>query len=217
MKQVTIFYATRSPFKREELDILCREVEVPSLTGSHHKIGELVDFRISDIPTDEPLEIDLEAMVRHKSRSAYRDLLTPCIVEHAGLILEAHKETGFPGGLTQPMWDALPIEDFLKRTGFAGERAIARAVVGYCDGMRVKTFVGDTHGVIATGPRGSRSFYWDPVFCPDEGGGLTYAEMTDAGPEGLKNKLLISQSARALSKFVSHLAGSADMGIFGVP
>lgn len=214
MKRITIFYATRSPFKKEELDIIASEVDFTDALGKRHRIGELVDFRVSDIRTDEPLEIDLNEMVRHKVRSAYRGLLAPCIVEHAGLILDAHSATGFPGGLTQPMWDALTVSEFLARTGSAGEGATARAVVGFCDGMRVNTFIGDTHGTLAMAARGSRDFYWDPIFCPDGGGGKTYAEITESGADGLKQKLLISQSAKALSEFASFLARQDDSGLF---
>ena len=96
----------------------------------------------------------------------------------------------------------------------AGAGAIARAVVGYCDGMSVRTFVGETHGKIANAPRGDRRFYWDPIFCPDEGGGLTYAEITDKGPDGLKEKMAISQSARAVAKFAEFLATQTDTGLF---
>ena len=115
MKRITIFYATRSRFKREELETVSSEIQYKDQGGLFRQIGSLIDFRISDIPTDEPLEIDLEKMVRHKVRSAYSRLLAPCIVEHAGLVFDAHAPTGFPGGLTQPMWDALTVDEFIKR------------------------------------------------------------------------------------------------------
>ncbi|PSO19367.1 hypothetical protein C7G42_13940 [Bradyrhizobium sp. MOS003] len=164
-----------------------------------HKIGEIVDFRVSDIRTDEPLEIDLVLMVHHKARSAYKNLLAPCIVEHAGLIFDKNSKAGFPGGLTQPMWDALSVDEFLSRTNASGERAIARSVVGYCDGRQITTFVGETHGILAASARGERGFYWDVLFCPDDGGGKTYAEIASSGPDGLKEKLLLSQSTKALT------------------
>jgi inosine/xanthosine triphosphate pyrophosphatase family protein len=67
------------------------------------------------------------------------------------------------------MWDALSVDEFLKTIATSGEGAIARAVGGYCAGMSVRTFVDESHGKIGAAPRGSRTFYWDPVFCPDEG------------------------------------------------
>jgi XTP/dITP diphosphohydrolase len=213
MKRITIFYATRNAFKKEELDIISEQTDFKHVDGRTHKIGDLVEFRISQIPTDEPLEIDLEAMVRHKARSAYRSLLAPCIVEHAGLILDAHSRTGFPGGLTQPMWDALQPDEFLERTASRGEGVTARAVVGFCDGMSTKTFVGETHGTIADHPKGTRGFYWDVIFCPDDHDGKTYAELCK-DRDGLKEKLRISQSAKALSAFATHLSEQNGDGLF---
>jgi len=213
MNKRTIFYATRNSFKNEELSIISLKQSFRDPKNIERKIGELIDFRVSDISTEEPLEIDLCEMIRHKARSAYRTILYPCIVEHAGLILEKNAAEGFPGGLTQPMWDALHPEGFLARTGCAGERAIARAVVGYCDGMQTHTFVGETTGTIADAPRGSREFYWDVVFCPDEGGGKTYAEMTDEA-DGLEKKLAISQSTKAIRAFTSFLATQNGNDLF---
>jgi XTP/dITP diphosphohydrolase len=166
------------------------------------KVGDRFDIPFSDVRTDEPLEIDLVAMVKHKAVSAYRGLLMPCIVEHAGLILAEHLEAGFPGGLTQPMWDALGPEGFLRRTRSAGEPALAKAVFGYCDGMSVSTFVGETAGHIATEPRGSRHFYWDTVFCPLEFGNKTYAEISESTSQGLAEKMKVSQSFKALKKLL---------------
>jgi XTP/dITP diphosphohydrolase len=216
MKRVTIFYATRSKFKTEELEIISRSVEFADGSGNLRKIGEFVDFRVSEIPTDEPLEIDLVEMVHHKARSAYKNLLAPCIVEHAGLIFEKDLSNGFPGGLTQPMWDALSTDEFLARTSAAGERAVARSVVGYCDGMQVKTFVGETYGTLAANARGTCGFYWDVLFCPDGGNGKTYAEIASEGSAGLTEKLSLSQSTKALSQFVSYLFKKGGAELFAL-
>src|SRR5947209_8581291 len=151
MSRPRVFYATTSKFKRQEFNEIL-------LFGTYRdgaarpKIRDAFDFQFSDIRTEEPLEIDLIEMVKHKARSAYKQLLMPCIVEHAGLILERQ----FPGGLTQPMWDELGADGFLKRTGAKGEPAIARAVIGFCDGMKIETSVGETKGTIALAPRGNR-------------------------------------------------------------
>jgi XTP/dITP diphosphohydrolase len=216
MKRVTIFYATRSAFKTEELEVISNEIDFKDGSGSLHKIGKLIDFRVSSIRTDEPLEIDLVEMVHHKARSAYKSLLSPCIVEHAGLVFERNSGAGFPGGLTQPMWDSLTVDEFLSRTNAAGERAIARSVVGYCDGMHIKTFVGETMGTLTGNARGARGFYWDVLFCPDGGDGKTYAEIASLGPTGLKKKLELSQSTKALSLFASYLSKQGDSGLFAL-
>lgn len=111
------------------------------------------------------------------------------------------------------MWDSLAADGFLKRTGSAGERATARAVIGYCNGAEVLTFVGETQGTIADAPRGARTFYWDTIFCPDEFGGLTYAEVS-AQADGLQKKVHVSQSTKALQAFVEHVAMNGTGALF---
>lgn len=215
MKKRTIFYATRSQFKDEELAVIA-ETEFVDEAGAKHNIGDLIDFQVSRVPTEEPLEIDIEEMVRHKARSAYKTILAPCIVEHAGLILEKNAASGFPGGLTQPMWDALGPDGFLARIGCGGERATARAVVGYCDGMATYTFVGETSGTLAYEPCGDRSFYWDVIFRPDDDRShRTYAEISE-GEEGLSTKLSMSQSTKAIRKFAAFLSTQSGDALFNL-
>jgi XTP/dITP diphosphohydrolase len=214
MKKSSIVFATRSEFKRQEIRVVLETGEFTDSDNKIRKIGDRFGIEFSDVATDEPLEIDLATMVKHKAVSAYRGLLMPCIVEHAGLILVEHQESGFPGGLTQPMWDALGGEGFLRRTQGAGERAIARAVFGYCDGMDVYTFVGETSGTIAREPRGGRKFYWDTVFCPDEFGDKTYAEISENPKLGIKMKMTVSQSFKALRKFLELRARRGEAELF---
>ncbi|HEV7246166.1 MAG TPA: non-canonical purine NTP pyrophosphatase [Shinella sp.] len=215
MNRRTIFYATRSIFKGEELSIIADNNFVDGV-GIERRIGDLIDFRVSAIMTEEPLEIDIEAMVRHKARSAYKRILAPCIVEHAGLVLEKNADRGFPGGLTQPMWDALGPDGFLDRIGCGGERATARAVVGYCDGMSTYTFVGETSGELATAPTLGRGFYWDVIFRPDDDASRrTYAEIADADG-GLEAKLRVSQSTKAIQKFASFLSTQSGEALFNI-
>jgi XTP/dITP diphosphohydrolase len=215
MNKRTIFYATRSPYKSEELTIIA-DLEFTDRFGTIHRIGDVIDFRVSDIATEEPLEIDLEAMVRQKARSAYKKILAPCIVEHAGLILEKNADKGFPGGLTQPMWDALGPSGFLDRIGCGGERAIAKAVVGYCDGMQTYTFVGETKGVLTNEPKGERGFYWDLVFCPDDDSShRSYAQICDEA-NGLAAKLIMSQSTKAIKEFARFLSTQNGIALFNL-
>lgn len=211
----TIFYATRSNYKDEELSIIANTDFVDGF-GVTRRIGDMIDFRLSDIETEEPLEIDIEQMVRHKVRSAYKRILAPCIVEHAGLILEKNVKSGFPGGLTQPMWDALGPVGFLDRIGCGGERATARAVVGYCDGMSTYTFIGETSGQISESPTAGRGFYWDVIFKPDgDPSSRTYAEISGIHG-GLDVKLKISQSTKAIRKFASFLSTQSGEALFNM-
>lgn len=161
----------------------------------------IIEFEFRRVPTSEPLLCDLSEMVHAKAISAYQAVRVPCVVEHAGLILQGYEAQHYPGGLTQPMWDALGAEKFVRSCASLSDKAIARAVFGYCDGASVRTFVGDTTGTLKAAPTGTREFYWDTVFCPEGFDGKTYAEIADAS---LLRKLSVSQSIKALRQLVAH-------------
>lgn len=198
-----IVYVTQSPYKKAELDAFVQYGVLPS--GA--RVCDEFVFDLRTLTMKEILEVDLTAMVSAEVRAAYTTVREPCIVEHAGLIFEHRLAAGYPGGLTKPMWNALG-SDFVAETRSAGQRAIARAVVGYCDGTNILTFIGETSGTIAaSGPRGSTPFYWDTVFEPDSGdpavAGKTYAEILDDPTLGVRYKVVeLSQSFKAMTKFL---------------
>lgn len=202
-RPLVITYVTSNPAKREELDVITRK----GTLSSGERIGELFEVRVVANSVKETLEQDLSKIVRAEARAAYSQVKVPCIVEHAGLVFEGYDH--YPGGLTKPMWNTLGTR-FLEETRSAERRAVARAVIGYCDGMRVLTFVGETTGALAAAPRGSRAFYWDTVFVPDgtadRAAGKTYAEIVDDKELGLEFKVLrLSQSFKALKSFLEYL------------
>lgn len=212
MKKIPIHYVTSSKFKRDENKVFC---EVARLSDGR-RVCDAFDFHIRDSIITEVLEVDLSVLVQNEVASAYQQVKFPCIVEHAGLVFEDYLGKSYPGGLTKPMWNALGT-DFVRETRSAGRRALARAVIGYCDGKSIHTFVGETAGVIADSPRGDRKFYWDTVFIPDcedtEVFGKTYSEIVADPTLGLKYKLLnFSQSSKAMLKFLEfRLQNGADL------
>ena len=66
-------------------------------------------------------------------------------------------------------------------------------------GKPVVTFDGRTEGKIVL-PRGSLDFGWDPIFNPDEGDGLTYAEMTKKGKDAISHRQRAFSQLRAYFK-----------------
>ena len=197
-----IVYVTSSQYKREENRILVDRCQM----ADGRSIGDLFDFDIRGVPIQEILNVDLRVMVSAEVVSAYSQLKVPCIVEHAGLIFREYSNQSYPGGLTKPMWDALG-DRFVTETGSSGRQAIAQAVIAYCDGLSVETFLGETTGRISSEPRGEREFYWDTVFVPDDPSGkavdLTYAEIVSTQGLGLEYKVEhLSQSSIAMKKFL---------------
>lgn len=210
----TIVYVTASRFKREENKVFVANCRM--LDGA--PVSELFEFEHQGLTIPETLEVDLTVMVEEEVKRAYGLLRRPCLVEHAGLIFDEFKANSYPGGLTKPMWDTLR-DQFLEETHSKGRSVIARAVVGYCDGKRVYTFVGETVGRLANEPRGKREFYWDTVFIPDQASGSaagkTYAEIVDDPGLGLTCKVVeFSQSSRAMLKFLEFLRTNPSSGLW---
>lgn len=201
MKNLKLLYATKSEFKRAEIR---ESLKMIRLNDRLHDVpaSDIFDVEFPSISTNEPLERDLSIMVRQKALSAYRGILAPCVVEHAGIVLPGLRDSNYPAGLTQPMFDALEPGEFVKSLAWAGTAAIARAVVGYCDGFRVHVFTGETPGQLLSEPRGNREFYWDTVFVPDDGDGRTYAEIA---MDDLPAKMKISQSRKAFEACIRYI------------
>jgi len=197
-----VVYCSWSSFKVEEWECVRNVHSLPGYGSA--KLDTYVDLEFRQVSTHEPLLCDLTTMVHAKVLSAYEAVKVPCVVEHAGLILEGFETENYPGGLTQPMWDALGAERFVKACRPLAQKALARAVIGYCDGMHVKTFVGEMTGTLSDQPRGQREFYWDTIFCPDGFDGKTYAEVVSDTPDGLAKKMEVSQSIKALKQMIEY-------------
>jgi inosine/xanthosine triphosphate pyrophosphatase family protein len=210
---IKVNYVTSSEFKKQENDILAAK----GLLNDGTPISSIFQFAIRKLRVPEMLLIDVESMVKAEVTHAYGQIRVPCVVEHTGLIFEDLEAKGYPGGLTKPTWNALAPQ-FLAETHSAGRRTIARAVVAYCDGQRVRTFIGETRGTLADAPRGKRDFYWDNVFIPDDPSAKakdrTYAEIVDDPALGLEYKVLsLSQSTKAMMQLLEYLreSGTPDL------
>jgi XTP/dITP diphosphohydrolase len=140
----------------------------------------------------EILDSDITKIIRQKAVAAYAYMGYPCLVEHGGLFMDALP--GLPGGVGKIVWDAVQDRmcDFL-RAGDSRE-ATARSYLGYCDGRRVRVYMGETRGHVAQGARGAYKFGWDPIFVP-ESDSQTYGEM------GLEKKRDTSPVYRAWDAF----------------
>src|SRR5258705_878629 len=163
MTTKTVIYVTCNRHKHEEIKIFNAEAVFPDGTP----VRDVFAIEVRPVSIAERLEIDLELMVRDEVVRAYEVLKVPCIVEHAGLIFDGFEIAMYPGGLTKPMWNALGAS-FPKETQAERKGATAKAVVAYFDGMAGHAFAGTTHGHLADKATGSRTFYWDTIFFPDD-------------------------------------------------
>ena len=178
-----IYYVTTNEFKI---------TEARDYVASHHMEDRLdLSFLRSDV--QEILHYDVSLIVRQKTIEAFKHIRWPCVVEHGGLFMDALP--GLPGGVGKIVWDAVGerICGFLSTDDPRG--ATARSFLGYCDGRRVRVYVGETRGRIADRARGAYSFAWDPIFIP-EGSEKTYGEM------GLEGKRTTSPVVKAWEAFM---------------
>lgn len=165
--------------------------EVKEILSSDIINVESVNKKIKEIQSDDMWEIAKDKVIK-----AYNEIHRPIIVEQTGLLISGFGD--LPGGLTQVFWDALQAEKFSRF--FNNNKTIhaeARTVVAYCNGKKIKKFVGTIKGNIVFPPRGDRTFQWDCVFEP-EGYKQTFAEM---GP----TKNIISMRKIALEKLRKYL------------
>ncbi len=215
MPKNMIAYVTSSDYKIEENSLFLKLGKL----SNGDPVSDHFDFEYLRLQIPERLEVHLDKMVREEVKEAYANLRVPCIVEHAGLVFQDYHALSYPGGLTKPMWDTLTAQ-FIKETNSTNRRAIARAVVAYCDGKGIRTFVGETNGSLAPSPRGAREFYWDTVFIPDDlsgkAAGKTYAEIVADTSLGLEYKVqYLSQSTKAMKEFVEFVFAHPNTGLWG--
>eukprot|EP01047_Picozoa_sp_COSAG01_P011066 COSAG01_NODE_480_length_16473_cov_655.154208_18_plen_255_part_00 len=186
------------------------------VTGNKKKLEEVqrilstgdqaFPFEVTSCKVDLPeLQGECNDIMMEKARLAAAQVGGPVMCEDTSLCFNAL------GGLPGPY-----IKWFLEKTGHDGlnnilaaypdKSAYAQCIFGLCagPGQPVHLFDGRTQGTIVPA-RGPTDFGWDPVFQPDESGGLTYAEMD----KDAKNAL--SHRGRALDSLRSWLVQNAEL------
>ena len=168
------------------------------VTGNKKKLEEVqrilstdgdLPFVIMNRKLDLPeLQGDTVAIAEEKCALAAREIGGPVITEDTSLCFRALH--GLPGPYIKWFLDKCGHEGLNDMIAFSDDKAAyAQTVVAFCagPGKPVATFDGRTEGRIVP-PRGRRDFGWDPIFSPDEGNGLTYAEMTKEGKDAISHR-----------------------------
>lgn len=164
------------------------------------EIEEILGFKLRyiNLNLSEIQAVEVEKVVEHKVKQAFKKIKKPVIVEDTGLYFDAWN--GLPGAL---------IKLFGKRIGYQNlgnllkknKKAIAKTVIAYFDGKNYKKFIGSIKGKISRKAKGKRNFGWDIIFIPN-GYKKTFAQMTG------KEKNSISMRRIALEKMKSFLEKS---------
>ena len=136
-------------------------------------------YQITNHKVDLPeLQGDPIFIAKEKAALAAKEVNGAVITEDTSLCFTALND--LPGPYIKWFLDKNGLDGLNDMISFSEDKSgYAQTVVAYCQGPgdEVHTFDGRTLGTIVR-PRGSLDFGWDPIFQPDEGNGLTYAEMT---------------------------------------
>lgn len=178
-----LYVITSNDYKKEEIEKIFS--------------GTNIDLTCVDIQLQEIMHLELEVIVRDKLLQAYREFGAPCAVEHGGIHIDALER--LPGGISKVVWDQVGEKICKFIPPGEARTAIAKSVVGYCDGKNIHLFDGETSGTIADVAKGNRKFQWDPIFIP-YGSIQTFAEL------GIEDKQEFSQATKAWNKLIEHLA-----------
>ncbi len=182
-----LILATTNPGKVAELERLLAGTDIT------------VVARPLDIPETVEDASTLEGNARKKSAEICVATGSAALADDTGLFVD--ELGGAPGIRTARFGGWQRLLDALEGVPSARRRArfVTVLVVAYPDDRPDVVVDGVSEGSIATAPVGEGGFGYDPVFLPDEGGGLSFAEMD---PE---QKNLVSHRGRALRSLVDVL------------
>ena len=167
--------ATANPDKADEIRAVLRDAGVDV---------ELV-ARPADVPEVDETGETLEENARLKAVALCAATGLPAIADDTGLAVDALE--GAPGVYSARFAgeDATYADNVRKLVELLHDvpeaartaRFTTVALAHWPDGREVAA-IGDVEGLIATDPRGSGGFGYDPVFVPVEGDGRTFAELS---------------------------------------
>lgn len=165
-------------------------------------------FILTNKSMDLP-ELQGEALnvAREKCNTAAEQLKGAVIVEDTSLCFNALN--GMPGVFIKWFLDSCGLEGLNKMLmGYDDKSAYAQTIVAFSPGPGHDPvmFEGRTMGKIVM-PRGELAFGWDPIFEPDEGQGLTYAEMSKAAKDA------ISHRSRAFTSIRQYLECNMELTV----
>ena len=181
-------------------------------TRNPHKVRDLGTLLAPHEVLPLPEEVELPPETGHtfadnaleKARAAARATGLPALADDSGI--EAVALGGAPGVRSarfagENASDEENLSKLLREVPPDGDRRVAYVcVLAYVSGDEERLFEGRCEGSLATEPRGSGGFGYDPAFLPaDTGDGRTMAELS------VEEKDAISHRGRAARAFLAWL------------
>jgi len=151
------------------------------ITGNKAKaelLARYLDYPVihRDIDLVEIQSLDVKAVAVHKAKEAYACVKSPVLIEDTSLEFSALGK--LPGTLVKWFLHELGNDGLCKLlNNYPDKRATCIVMFVHYDGKEIKTFSGEMKGTIATKPKGTGGFGWDPIFIT-EGYTQTRGEMS---------------------------------------
>ncbi len=181
-------------------------VDLPLLTfitGNKAKaeiLARYLDYPIThqDIDLVEIQSLDVKHVAIYKAKEAYRQIQKPVLVEDTSLECSALGK--LPGTLIKWFLHELGNDGLCKLIShYENKEAICTVMFVLYDGKEVKIFSGEMKGMIATHPKGSGGFGWDPIFIT-EGHSQTRGEMTQQEYDATSPRWVATEKLREYLK-----------------
>jgi XTP/dITP diphosphohydrolase len=185
-ESITILFITSNTHKY---------IEVAKVLENCNPRIRIVQSNASKVEVQSDSLLDVAS---YAAMTAYLNLGRPLIVEDAGLFIGALN--GFPGPYSSYVFKTIGIEGVLKlMKGVKRREAYFESVIALAYSEGVEVFRGRVYGRIASEPRGSKGFGFDPIFIP-RGSSKTFGEMD------VEEKNRVSHRARAAIKLCRRLS-----------
>jgi XTP/dITP diphosphohydrolase len=163
--------------------------------GKAAEFAAMLGIEVTAVKRDLPeiQSLVVREVAARKAADALQLLGEPVLVDDTGLAVE--EWNGLPGAFIAWFLNSVGLPGILNMAhGLTSRRATVTTAIGYAaPGTPVQVFQGTLRGSLATSPRGTSGFGYDPIFIP-EGETRTYAEMT------LEEKNIISQRRLAVEQ-----------------
>ncbi|MCR4326108.1 MAG: non-canonical purine NTP pyrophosphatase [Candidatus Roizmanbacteria bacterium] len=151
------------------------------ITGNKAKaelLARYLDYPIThkDIDLIEIQSLDVQEVAVHKAKEAYAHIKSPVLIEDTSLEFNALGK--LPGTLIKWFLHELGNDGLCTLLNqYSDKRATCIVMFVLYDGKAITTFSGEMKGMIATKPKGTGGFGWDPIFI-SEGYVQTRGEMS---------------------------------------
>lgn len=168
---------------KDYLCILSSYMNITFITGNQNKLREAeailgIQLQHHDIDLDEIQSLDPLVISNHKVMQGWNEIKKPLFVLDQSIYINCLN--GFPGPLIKWFWEKVTLQKICEIANYYNDKKVyTETIITYYDGKDIKHFTGRIDGTIASEPKGSKGWGWDPMFIPD-GQTITYAEMEPA-------------------------------------